>query len=241
MFEEDEAGFVDQEASLLQPTWIVFPNVVYSRARPDRLFSYGAVKRGFDLIASAVLLVILSPLFLIVAIVIKLDSPGPVFFRQTRTGKNGEEFEILKFRSMVANNDMRDSSCEDKYTRLGGILRKTSIDELPQLINVLRGQMSFVGPRPWVPEYWENMNEYERGRCMVRPGITGLAAAKGRNRLSVFEKINYDLEYVRNYSLRQDIKIIFLTIGQVFKRKEAESGKSKMWNDVEDLKKENEK
>jgi len=120
---------------------------------------------------------------------------------------------------------MRDALCDDKYTKLVEKLRKSSVDELPQLINVFKGQMSFIGPRPWIPEYWENMNERERERCAVRPGITGLAAAKGRNGLSVFEKIGYDLEYVRNYSLKQDVKVVFLTVKQVLSREEADAGK----------------
>ena len=225
--------------SLLQSDAVVMPAEIYARVPSSRLFSYGAFKRGFDLLASALALVILSPLLLIVAILIKIDSKGPVFFRQVRTGKNGREFEILKFRSMTADNDFHDKSCEDKYTRVGKIIRKISIDELPQLINVFLGQMALIGPRPWVPDYFENMNERERGRVAVRPGITGLAAAKGRNGLDVFEKINYDLEYINNYSLRQDIKVIFLTIKAVFSCKGAEAGKGKLHNDIEDLKKEN--
>ena len=227
------------EAVLIAPVYMSSSVVVPSRAQVMRIMSFGAMKRLFDLVASGVLLVGLSPLFAVGALSIKVDSPGPVFFRQKRTGKKGREFEILKFRSMVADNDMRDMSCEDKYTRLGEKLRKSSVDELPQLINVFKGQMSFIGPRPWVPEYWENMNERERERARVRPGITGLAAAKGRNGLSVFEKIGYDLEYVQNYSLKQDVKVVFLTVKTVLSRKEAEAGKKQVHNDIEDLKKEN--
>ena len=217
------------------------PVVLPSRFKLARILSYGALKRSFDLITSSVLLVGLLPLFAVVAVAIKIDSPGPVFFRQKRTGKNGKEFEILKFRSMVADNDMRDTTCEDKHTRLGVKLRKTSIDELPQLINVLKGQMTFVGPRPWIPEYYENMNERERRRYTVRPGITGLAAAKGRNGLDVFEKIGYDLEYVDNYSFKQDVKVVVLTVRQLFKHEEVDAGKGKIHNDIEDLKRENQK
>ena len=217
------------------------PVVLPSRFKLARILSYGALKRSFDLITSSVLLVGLLPLFAVVAVAIKIDSPGPVFFRQKRTGKNGKEFEILKFRSMVADNDMRDTTCEDKHTRLGVKLRKTSIDELPQLINVLKGQMTFVGPRPWIPEYYENMNERERRRYTVRPGITGLAAAKGRNGLDVFEKIGYDLEYVDNYSFKQDIKVVALTVRQLFRHEEVDAGKGKIHNDIEDLKRENQK
>ena len=146
---------------------------------------------------------------------------------------------MYKFRSMVADNDIRDATCNDKYTRVGKFIRRTSIDELPQLINVVRGQMSFIGPRPWIVEYWENMNEIERGRAAVRPGITGLAAAKGRNGLNVFEKIGYDLEYVRNFSFRQDVKVVFLTIGTVLKGDEVDAGKGRIHDDIKDLKKRN--
>lgn len=209
------------------------------KAGTRKLTSYGAMKRGFDLVMASALLTVLSPIFAVVALMIKIDSPGPVFFKQKRTGKNGEEFEILKFRSMVADNDLRDKTCADKYTKLGKHLRKTSIDELPQLINIVKGEMAFIGPRPWVPEYWENMDERERGRAMVRPGITGLAAAKGRNGLSIFEKINYDLEYIDKYSLREDAKVVFLTMKTVLSKKDAEAGKEKVRNELDELKAKN--
>lgn len=216
--------------------YTVYPERKSGMFQVLRLFTYGAVKRGFDLAMSAALLVGLSPMLLVVSAVIKLDSPGPVLFRQKRTGKNGKEFNMYKFRSMAADNDIRDKSCADKYTRVGKWLRNTSIDELPQLINVLRGQMSFVGPRPWVTEYWDNMNDYERRRAQVRPGITGLAAAKGRNGLSIFEKIDYDLEYVHNYSLKQDVKVILLTAKTVALRKSASSNKKVIHDELDMLK-----
>lgn len=238
MLKNNAFDFGNGEVTFVEPSYLVTP-MVPSRAKLMKLASFGAAKRGFDLVMSGILLVGFTPLFVIVALAIKIDSPGPVFFRQKRTGKNGKVFEILKFRSMMADNDIHDASCDDRVTRLGKKLRKSSVDELPQLINVFKGQMSFIGPRPWVPEYWENMNEKERQRANVRPGITGLAAAKGRNGLNVFEKIGYDLEYVRNYSLSQDVKIVFLTIGQVLSRKEAEAGKKQVHNDIKDLKREN--
>ena len=238
---QGEFDYLRQDTFMPRPAYMSTPVVLPSRFKLARILSYGALKRSFDLITSSVLLVGLLPLFAVVAVAIKIDSPGPVFFRQKRTGKNGKEFEILKFRSMVADNDMRDTTCEDKHTRLGVKLRKTSIDELPQLINVLKGQMTFVGPRPWIPEYYENMNERERRRYTVRPGITGLAAAKGRNGLDVFEKIGYDLEYVDNYSFKQDVKVVVLTVRQLFKHEEVDAGKGKIHNDIEDLKRENQK
>lgn len=197
---------------------------------------YGLVKRGLDLVLSLSLLVVLAPLFVIVAGVIKIDSPGPVLFRQERVGKNGRAFKICKFRSMVADNDMRDTSCEDRYTRVGRMIRRTSIDELPQLFNVLLGQMSFIGPRPWVEEYWDNMNARERERAKVRPGITGLAAAKGRNGLSVFEKIGYDLEYVRDFGFLEDVKVVILTFKTVVGGEGVDAGKSGIQDDIGALK-----
>lgn len=197
---------------------------------------YDIVKRILDLIFAVGLLMLLWPIMVVIALIIKIDSSGPVLFQQTRVGRDGEKFEILKFRTMIKENNVSDYTCDDKYTRTGKFLRRISLDELPQLFNVLVGQMSFVGPRPWIPEYWNNMNDEERMRSKVRPGITGLAAAKGRNGLSVFQKIAYDLEYVRNYSFRQDVKVVFLTIRMVMKKEAAEAGKGGIHNDIEDLK-----
>lgn len=239
MPERIKSNLVGQEAVLVEPVCVPLSINSDILVRSSRLASYGALKRGIDLVFASILLVLSSPLFLVVAVVIKIDSPGPVFFRQLRTGKKGKEFYMYKFRSMVADNDLRDASCEDRNTKVGKILRRTSLDELPQLMNVVRGEMSFIGPRPWVPEYWENMNEVERKRCMVRPGITGLAAVKGRNGINVFEKISYDLQYVQNYSLKQDLKIIFLTMKAVVKGGGVDAGKGGVRNDLKDLKAEN--
>ena len=235
MSREDHVSVGGEAVTVSSPVYLslYMPNL--SRSKLIRLASFGAMKRGFDLVMSLFLLTGLTPLFAIVALAIKLDSPGPVFFKQERTGKGGKTFNILKFRSMVAENDVRDLSCEDKYTRIGVMLRRSSIDELPQLINVMRGQMSFIGPRPWVTEYWDNMNDMERRRNAVRPGITGLAAAKGRNGLSVFEKIGYDLEYVDHYSLATDVKVMALTVKTVLSREGVSSNKSGIHNELEAL------
>lgn len=206
------------------------------RTRAVRFATYSVVKRILDLVFSVVLIVVLLPLFLIVAFAVKIDSPGPVLFRQERTGRNGQRFMICKFRSMVVDNDLYDDTCGDKYTRVGRLIRRTSIDELPQLFNVLVGQMSFIGPRPWVTEYWTNMTAEERERSRVRPGITGLAAVKGRNGLSIFQKIEYDLEYVRNFSLGLDLKILALTVVAVLKGEEVDAGKEGVRDDVKSLK-----
>lgn len=197
---------------------------------------YTTIKRGMDLILATILLVAFCPLMLFVAVLIKIDSRGPALFRQNRVGKDGKIFTIYKFRSMVWNNEMRDRSRRDEYTRVGRVIRRLSIDELPQLFNVLAGQMSFVGPRPWVVEYWTNMNKEERERAKVLPGITGLAQVKGRNGISVFQKIEYDVIYVQNFSFKQDVKIILLTIKTVLSGRGVDAGKEGVMGDIRNLK-----
>ena len=231
-----KADLVHQESLQVIPKYRFLSLGAYEKVHKVHFFLYGILKRVLDLVFALALIVLLSPLLIVVAILVKLDSPGPALFKQKRTGKNGKEFYMLKFRSMAADNDVKDASCGNHYTRLGKFLRRTSIDELPQLFNIVLGQMSFIGPRPWIVEYWTNMNEVERGRAKVLPGITGLAAVKGRNGLSIFEKIGYDLTYVQNYSLIQDIKIVFMTILVVLKGEEADAGKEGIFGDLGELK-----
>lgn len=197
---------------------------------------YKYVKRIIDIILSSILLIIFSPLMIVIAIAIKLDSEGPVIFKQERTGKFGKIFQVWKFRTMSANNNVRDFSKGDQHTKVGTFLRKTSLDELPQLFCILFGKMSFIGPRPWIPEYYENMNESQKHRVDVTPGLTGLAQAMGRNNISIFQKINYDLEYIKNYSLFEDIKVMFLTVKTVLTKEGADAGKETIKNELEDLK-----
>lgn len=201
------------------------------------LFAGG--KRILDIFFSLFGLIMFSPVLILIAILIKIDSKGPVLFRQERTGKHGKIFILYKFRSMTVENDVHDFSKQDQHTKVGNFLRKTSLDEIPQFINILKGDMSFIGPRPWIPDYYENMNEDQRHRCDVRPGLTGLAQCSGRNDITIFDKINNDLTYIKNYSLTQDIKIIFLTIKTVFSKKGADAGKNTIQNELEDLKKQN--
>ena len=196
---------------------------------------YTIIKRELDLIFATILIVVFVPLMGLVALLIKIDSPGPVFFRQERVGKNGKIFRIFKFRSMVSDNDMRDFSCRDKYTHVGKVIRRLSLDELPQLFNVIRGEMSLVGPRPWVVEYWTNMNKEERIRASVLPGITGLAQVKGRNGISIFSKIEYDIIYVKNFSFRQDVKILILTVLTVLSGRGLDAGKEGVMDDIRNL------
>ena len=192
-------------------------------------------KRSFDILVSLIGIVLSAPIMLIIAIAIKLDSEGPVIFKQERTGKFGKNFKVWKFRTMAANNDVHNFSKADQHTKVGTFLRKTSLDELPQLFCIFLGKMSFIGPRPWITDYYQNMNEEQRHRVDVTPGLTGLAQAKGRNNISIFEKINYDLEYIDNYSLLEDIKVVFLTIKTVLSKDGADAGKSTIQNELEDL------
>lgn len=197
---------------------------------------YRYFKRLIDLIMALILLIIFLIPMIIIAILIKIDSEGPVLFKQERTGLKGKVFNLYKFRSMSVDNDVHDFSKGDQHTRVGNILRKTSLDELPQIINILKGEMSFIGPRPWITDYYDNMSDVQRHRNDVLPGITGLAQAKGRNNIDINTKINYDLEYVKNYSLFEDIKIIFLTIKTVLSKEGADAGKNTIETELDTLK-----
>lgn len=212
-----------------------------SLAQTIRIKLFAGFKFIFDRLLAIIGLIIASPLMLVIAIAIKLDSKGDILFKQVRTGKKGKNFTMYKFRTMVQSNDVHDFKKADEHTRVGKILRKTSLDELPQLFSIATGKMSFIGPRPWITDYYDNMNEEQRHRNDVRPGLTGLAQAIGRNNLTIFDKIGYDLEYIRNYSLKQDIKIVFLTIKAVFSAEGAEAGKKLIQNELEELKKYNNK
>lgn len=204
-----------------------------------RVVIFAGFKFLFDRLFSLIGLTLMLPIIIIIAIAIKLDSKGPILFKQERTGKRGKLFTMYKFRTMVANNDVHDFKKEDEHTKVGKILRKTSLDEIPQLISIVKGDMSFIGPRPWIHDYYLNMNDTQRARFIVRPGLTGLAQCMGRNGITVFEKINYDLQYIKNYSLIQDIKIVFLTIKTVFTCNGADAGKYGIKKDIEDLKESN--
>ena len=201
---------------------------------------YCVFKRLFDIIISLIGLVFTIPIFIIFAPIIKLHDGGPVLFKQVRTGKKGREFVLYKFRSMTIDNDVRDFSKEDQMTGVGKFLRKTSLDELPQFWNVLKGEMSLVGPRPWIPEYYEEMKPSQRKRYVVRPGITGLAQVKGRNSIPVSKKIKYDIEYIEKISFRQDLKIILLTIKAVFTFDGVNHKKSNLQHEIEELRQSNE-
>ena len=214
----------------------------------EEIKSLGAqliLKRTLDVLGSVVGMIVFSPLFFIVSLAIKIDSPGPIIFRQTRLGRSGQKFEFLKYRSMHVNNDDRihreyvsnlirgklekinqgdekkpvfKMKNDPRVTRVGKIIRKLSLDELPQFWNVLKGDMSLIGPRPPISYEIEKYEPWHLRRILeMKPGITGLWQVEGRNTTSFDEMVRLDLRYVRNWSIWLDIKILLKTIGEVFR------------------------
>ena len=186
------------------------------------------IKRILDIILSFLALVILSPLLILTAFLIRIKLGAPVFFKQLRPGKNEKIFGILKFRTMTDAKDENGNLLPDeiRLTRFGQFLRSTSIDELPELLNILNGDMSIVGPRPLLGQYLERYNEEQKHRHEVKPGLTGLAQVNGRNGITWEEKFHYDLEYVKNITFYGDCKIIFQTVMKVFGREGISSATS---------------
>lgn len=180
------------------------------------------LKRVVDVIVSSILMLILVPLFLLVILLIKLDSKGPVLFVQKRVGKDLKEFNVYKFRTMTdEEREVTKVAGKAKgVTRTGYYLRRFKIDELPQLINVLKGEMSLVGPRPSIKEQLEEMSEHQKKRYSIRPGLTGLAQVCGNIQISWNARYEYDLKYVDNVSFVNDMKIILRTILIVIKGEE---------------------
>ncbi|NMP16518.1 sugar transferase [Thalassotalea sp. Y01] len=178
------------------------------------------MKRTFDLIFSLVGLIFLAPVLLIIGMLVRFNLGSPILFRQKRPGLNGQIFEMIKFRTMTDETDENGCLLSNKYrlTKLGRFLRKSSMDELPELWNVLKGQMSIVGPRPLKVEYLELYNEHQKKRHHVKPGITGWAQINGRNSISWEERFDLDVWYVANQSTLLDLKILILTVLKVIKR-----------------------
>ncbi|WP_077619742.1 sugar transferase [Bacillus sinesaloumensis] len=196
-----------------------------------------AIKRLFDIVVSLIGLVILSPLLLIIAILIKVDSKGPVFFKQVRVGQHEKEFKILKFRTMVVDAEKQGKQItvgkDSRITKVGYILRKYKLDEFPQLINVLIGDMSLVGPRPEVPKYTKFYNSEQKAIFEIKPGITDYASIKYSDESELLgraenpektyieeimvDKLQYNLEYLRNRSVYEDISIIMKTVMKILK------------------------
>lgn len=176
------------------------------------------IKPALDITFSIISLILLSPLWILIIIILLIANRGKVFFIQSRPGKNGRIFKILKFKTM---NDKKDESGnllddKDRLTSIGKFIRKASIDEVPQLVNVIKGDMSLIGPRPLLVEYLTLYNDYQRRRQEVKPGITGWAQIKGRNALSWEKKFEYDVWYVDNVGFLIDLKILWMTVKKVF-------------------------
>lgn len=197
-----------------------------------------AVKRWIDMIGGSIAIGVLWPVWALAAVLIKLDSPGPIFVRQKRVGLEGKEFDFYKFRTMVhrpKQDDMHTRLPLGDLTRrllspkgrprhatnIGWVLRKTTVDELPQLLNVVKGDMSLVGPRPDMPEIVAAWPPEFRQRHQVKPGMTGLAQVNGRSDITHFEKVNHDLKYVRNHPVSLDLEILLKTISLVASKKGA--------------------
>ena len=198
------------------------------RHRLQHQYVYRFIKRLFDVVASSVAVIILSPIFLIIAIAIKINDPaGPVFYTQTRVGKDEKPFKMFKFRSMVTNADellekLRDQNevegamfkmkDDPRITRVGHFIRKYSLDELPQLFNVLKGNMSLVGPRPPLPEEVAQYTDYQKQRLLVTPGCTGLWQVTVRNEADFDEMVDIDLNYIQQRGFMMDLWILVMTV-----------------------------
>ncbi|MDT2703454.1 sugar transferase [Enterococcus dongliensis] len=189
-------------------------------------------KRGLDVLLSGIGLIVLSPVILIVAILVRLKLGSPIIFKQQRPGLNEKIFQMYKFRTMTDERDIAGNLLSDeiRLTKFGKLLRGTSLDELPELINIFKGDMSIIGPRPLLVEYLELYNAEQKRRQLVRPGLTGLAQINGRNAISWTEKFQLDCEYIDNVTFKQDVIIFFLTIKKVL-IKEGISSSSSVTNE----------
>lgn len=181
---------------------------------------YKYIKRILDIISSLLAIIILSPLLGVLTVIGALEMKGNPFFTQERPGKDEKIFKLVKFRTMTNAKDENGEllSDADRLTKYGKFLRNTSLDELPELFNILKGDMSVIGPRPLLVKYLPRYNEHQHRRHEVKPGLSGWAQVNGRNAISWEDKFDYDVEYVDNYSIVMDIKILFMTILNVLKR-----------------------
>ncbi len=223
------------EGELFLEKHLPYPHVVPNRARSGNPYLF--MKRMMDILGASLGLLLLSPFFAILALIIKIEDPkGPVFFHQIRVGKNEKKFKMFKFRSMVSNaEDLLDELLDQnevsgamfkmkndpRITRIGKFIRKTSVDELPQLWNVLRGDMSMVGPRPPLLREVAEYSSYDKQRLRVTPGCTGLWQVSGRNSVGFKEMVELDIRYIDRRSISYDLRIIFKTVKMLFGAKDA--------------------
>lgn len=201
--------------------------------------TYSKLKRVYDCVCVIVLLIIVWPFFILIPLLIKMeDRSGPVIYTQERIGKDGIPFILYKFRSMRQLDPLKELESDgERLLRVGRLIRKTSLDELPQLFNVLRGEMSLIGPRPLLPEYLSFYTEQEKKRHNVRPGMSGLAQCKGRHTLNWEERFDLDVYYVENLSFRLDLLILALTIKRVCLIKDVMELEANPLNDLVDERK----
>ena len=192
-------------------------------------------KRVFDCLLSGIALIVLSPVILITAILVRIKLGSPVIFKQERPGKDEKLFKLFKFRSMTDERDEKGNLLPDekRLPRFGRILRTTSLDELPELVNIFKGDMAIVGPRPLLVRYLPFYKPEERIGHSVRPGLTGLAQINGRNNLDWDERIGLDVQYVQKITFLGDLKIIFQTVGKVLKRSDIASGEQLIMQDLD--------
>ena len=191
------------------------------------------IKRILDFVLSLIAIIFLAPVYIIVAVLVRLKLGSPVIFCQERPGKNEKIFKMYKFRSMTDERDDEGNLLSDevRLTKFGKVLRATSLDELPELFNILKGDMSIVGPRPLLVEYLPRYNDIQKHRHDVLPGLTGLAQVNGRNAISWEEKFDWDINYVNNISLKLDCQIVFQTVEKVFVREGISSDTSDTMED----------
>ena len=219
--------------AILSRDIVIVPKI----AKKASKINYMSVKRVFDLVSSTIGLIMLSPIFLILAIIVKLDSKGPVFFAHTRYGKNGKKFKMYKFRTMYENaqdmiNDFTPEQMKEwkenfklqddpRITKVGKFLRKTSLDELPQIVNIIKGDLSIIGPRPVIEEELEKYGENKEKFLSVTPGLTGYWQANGRSSTTYEQRMEMELYYIDHISPKLDFKIFFKTIESVIKKEGA--------------------
>jgi lipopolysaccharide/colanic/teichoic acid biosynthesis glycosyltransferase len=194
------------------------------------------LRRAFDIVVAGSVLLVASPVLLAAIVAIKVESRGGAFYRQRRVGKDGRPFDVLKLRTMVTGAEhmgagLAVSEGDTRITRVGRLLRRTSLDEMPNLVNVLRGDMAIVGPRPTVPVQVDRYTERQRGRLAVKPGITGWAQVNGRTELPWDERIELDLWYIEHRSWRLDLRILLLTVRMVFGGHGLYRGETPAWRD----------